>query len=90
MKLFFFKYKSQNWTFVLYDSKIWTFLWYDSKNWAIFMTQRIGLFSVWLTDFLLNTTHRNEPFFFEYDERIELFLFWYESKKLTSFSDMTQ
>ena len=44
---------------------------YDSKNWIFF--------PVWLTDFFLNTTHKNEPLIFEYDQRIELFLFWYES-----------
>ena len=77
----FFKYDSQNWTFVLYDSKNWTFFWYDSKNWTLFYdSTNWTIFPYDSQIFFLNTTHRNEPFFFGYDQRIELFLFWYESE----------
>ena len=38
------------------------------------MTQRIELISI--------STHRIEPFFFEYDQRIGLFILEYDAKEL--------
>ena len=90
----FEKYDSQNRNFFFSNTtqRIEPFFKYDSKNSTFFPYDS--------QIFFLNTTHRNEPFFSEYDQRIELFLFWYESKNWnlflydsknwTHFVDMTQ
>ena len=73
---FFQKYDSQNCNFFFRN--------YDSKNWIFGVwLKELNLLKIWLTEwnFFLNMTHRIEPFFFEYDQRIGLFS-WIWSKEL--------
>ena len=72
-----FENDSQNWTFFFVTQRIKTFLQMTQRIELIFEMTRIELLEMAQRNELFSiSTHKIEPFFFEYDQRIGLFVSW--------------